>query len=43
MKNMFAAIGALTVILFMLGGMGIGNFVLKFSTNPIICTENTQP
>lgn len=38
-KNTLAVIGGFVVILYVMGAVGIGNFVLKFDTNPIICVR----
>ena len=39
MKNVLAIIGALTVILGLLGTFGVGNFVYIYSAEKITCTK----
>lgn len=36
-KNTLAVIGGLVVFLYVLGAVGIGNFVLRYDINPILC------
>ena len=42
MKLFFEAVGVLTTVLFICGALGFGNFIVKFSTNQIVCTEVTK-
>ena len=39
MKTALAMIGALTVILGLLGSFGVGNFVYIYSADKITCTK----
>ena len=41
MKNLFAIIGCLTLILGLLGSFGVGNFVYMYSDKPINCSKET--
>ncbi len=41
MKTLFAFIGAITLILGLLGSFGVGNFVYIYSDKPITCTKET--
>lgn len=36
-KNALAVIGAFVVILYVMGALGIGNFVMRYDVNPILC------
>ena len=36
-KNALTVIGAFVVILYTMGALGIGNFVLRYDVNPILC------
>lgn len=36
-KNTLAVIGGFVLFLYVLGALDIGNFVLRYDTNPIIC------
>ena len=36
-KNALAVIGGLVVLLYVMGAVGIGNFVLRYDVNPILC------
>jgi hypothetical protein len=37
MKNALAVIGGFVVVLYVMGALGIGNFVLRYDVNPILC------
>ena len=39
LKNTFALFGAFVLLLTVLGMLGIGNFVLMYSPNPIVCVK----
>lgn len=41
MKTMFAFIGAITMLLGLLGSFGVGNFVYMYSGDKISCTKET--
>lgn len=36
-KNFLAVVGAFVMILTILGSLDIGNFVMMYDTNPIVC------
>ena len=36
-KNCLAVIGGIVVVLYFLGAIGAGNFVLRYDVNPILC------
>lgn len=36
-KNALAVIGGFVAILYVMGTLGIGNFVLRYDVNPILC------
>lgn len=36
-KNTLAVIGGFVVILYVMGAVGMGNFVLRYDVNPIVC------
>ena len=38
-KNFLAVVGAFVMILTILGALGIGNFVLMYDVNPILCIK----
>ena len=38
-KNFLALVGGLVMILTLLGALGIGNFVLMYDLNPIVCIK----
>ncbi len=42
MKTMFAAIGAFTVALGVLGAFGVGNFVMMYSPDKITCEKGIE-
>ena len=42
MKTFLAWVGGVFVMLSFLGGVGAGNFVVKFSTKPIVCVEESK-
>jgi hypothetical protein len=42
MKTFLASIGAVVLLLSFLGAVGAGNFLLKFSTKPIVCIEESK-
>lgn len=42
MKTFLAWVGGIVLVLFFLGAMGAGNFVVKFSTKPIVCVEQNE-
>ena len=38
-KNFLAVVGAFVMILTLLGALGIGNFVMMYDMNPILCIK----
>lgn len=42
MKTFFALVGAATFALWLLGTLGIGNFVLMYSPDKITCTKDSK-
>lgn len=38
-KNFLALLGGLVMILTVLGAFGIGNFVMMYDLNPIVCIK----
>lgn len=38
-KNFLAVVGAFVLILTVLGALGIGNFVMMYDFNPILCVR----
>jgi len=42
MKTFFALVGAATFALWLLGTLGIGNFVLMYSPDKITCNVGTS-
>lgn len=42
MKTFLALVGGAFVLLSFLGAVGAGNFLVKFSTKPIVCVEESK-
>lgn len=42
-KNFLAVFGAFVGILWLMGSLGIGNFVLMYSPDPIVCVKGVEP
>ena len=42
MTTFLAWVGAAVLLLSFLGAVGAGNFLLKFSTKPFVCIEETK-
>ena len=42
-KNFLALFGGFILLLYVLGMLGIGNFVLMYSPDPIVCVKGVEP
>ena len=38
-KNFLAVVGGFVILLSAMSALGVGNFVMKFDTQPIICVR----
>ncbi|CAN2529512.1 hypothetical protein [Burkholderia pseudomallei] len=43
LRLLLAMLGALTVVLYLLGASGIGHFHLYFGAEPLVCTVRAEP
>ena len=43
LKNFLALFGGFVLLLSLLGMFGIGNFVLMYSPDPLICVKGVEP